>query len=211
MTYERLLDQLENSPVAKLMQIGDQTWVIVNTVHVLSFTFMVGSVLMVDLRLLGISARERSVTQMSRDVLPWTWGAFSIACVTGLLLFAYRASFYGQNTPMQSKMLAMMLAGANMALFHFWIWRSVADWDTARPPAAAKVAGALSLLLWVAVVALGRWTAFVGYHEQPSLHLGRSGADCGSASKRDPTRTASRELICRLKFTHGRGPYRCLL
>jgi hypothetical protein len=55
----------------------------------------------------------------------------------------------------------MALAGMNMLVFHFGAYRKVLDWDRRLPPpAAARVAGALSLALWIVVIFMGRWTGF---------------------------------------------------
>jgi hypothetical protein len=94
-------------------------------------------------------------------VLPWTWGAFVIAAITGSLLFSSNAAKYAHNAFFEGKMVLLAAAGVNMAIFHAFGLRDVARWDTAqRTPPAAKAAGAVSLLLWVAVVTCGRWIGF---------------------------------------------------
>jgi uncharacterized membrane-anchored protein len=101
------------------------------------------------------------VTELSREVLPWTWGFFVVAVLSGLLMFIGKPDAYLENLPFRLKLVFLALAGLNMAAFHLFAYRSVAAWDQDRPTLwAAKVAGALSLTFWITVVAFGRWIGF---------------------------------------------------
>ncbi len=143
--------------------ISGSTWAFptIESIHVFFLVIVVGTVAIVDLRLLGVASRNRSVSRLSNDVLPVTWGAFVMALITGGLLFTSRATHYLANWEFCAKMVMLLLAGANMLLFHFLTYRDVERWDNdAITPVAARVAGALSLLFWIAVVVLGRWIGF---------------------------------------------------
>jgi hypothetical protein len=101
------------------------------------------------------------VTELTREVLPWTWGLFAIAVASGSLMFISKASAYFANWPFRLKMLCLLLAGLNMMFFHIFTYRSVQLWDQDRPTLmGAKVAGVLSLTFWVCVVTFGRWIGF---------------------------------------------------
>ena len=143
--------------------IGFTWWFpLLESIHVLAIGIVVGSILMVDLRLLGVAARRYPASRMTRELVPWTWGAVCIAVVTGTGLFMTRATAYVENPAFQAKFLLLVLAFANMALFQFRTFRSVESWDTApATPLAAKVAGATSLILWAGVVLAGRWTGHI--------------------------------------------------
>jgi hypothetical protein len=130
------------------------------TVHVFSLVAVLGTVAFVDWRLIGLTGRGYSVTTLSRQALPWTWGGFALAVASGALMTAGQAGEYITNPAFQMKLLLMVLAGINMAAFHLIPWRTVSHWDTGAPPLAARLAGALSLALWVGVIACGRWIAF---------------------------------------------------
>ena len=97
-----------------------------------------------------------------RDVIPYTWGAFAVAATTGLLMFSSDAVHYGHNRLFQIKLVMLVLAGLNMAAFHLFGERDIERWDApgATTPMAAKAAGTISLLVWIAVVSLGRGTGF---------------------------------------------------
>jgi hypothetical protein len=138
------------------------------SIHVLTIALVVGSIAFVDLRLLGIASRDRSVTALTKDVLPVTWIAFVVAALTGLLMFISNAVNYAHNFYFQIKILLLVLAGANMLFFHFVSGRDVASWGNAADatPFRARLAGGASLMLWVGVVGFGRW---IGFTLQPHL------------------------------------------
>jgi uncharacterized membrane protein len=157
----RLCAWLESTPVATA--IRESTWLFptIETIHVLSIVLVVGSITMLDLRLLNLASRDRSVTDVYEDVMPWTRASFVVAAIAGGLLFSSSATKYYHNVPFRMKMCVLLLAGINTAYFELWTRRSIADWDrTARTPRAAKLAGGISLVLWICVVACGRWIGF---------------------------------------------------
>jgi uncharacterized membrane-anchored protein len=108
---------------------------------------------------------RRAFTRVSNEMLRFTWVAFGVAVITGALMFVANASTYYVNTAFRLKLVALVLAGVNMAIFQHLTLRSVAGWDhQVRPPTAGRVAGALSILLWIAVIFFARWIGFTkGY------------------------------------------------
>lgn len=153
---------VEASGVAVFMRENAIAFPLAEAVHVLGLSVVVGSIGMVDLRLLGVSARSHAVTRYAGEILPWTWGAFAVAATTGLLMFSSAATKYAANLPFLIKMGLLACAALNMLVFHLITQKSVAQWDNDTPtPLGAKVAGGLSLVLWIGVVAAGRWIGFV--------------------------------------------------
>jgi hypothetical protein len=148
---------LENLPVA--VYIGESWWFpFLESIHVLAATFLVGSILMVDLRLLGLAARSHAASRVTREVLPWTRSAFAVAALAGLGMFISQANRYVDNRAFQVKAVLLILAGINMAVFHLGTVRSIPRWDTAAATSpAAKLAGVGSLLLWIGIMLAGRW------------------------------------------------------
>ena len=160
-----LISSLESSGVAESIRENDLLFPLIEAVHVLAICLVVGSILVVDLRLLGFASTRWSVGSVTRTILPLTWGAFAVAVLSGALMFISNAAKYLGNGFFIAKMVLIGIAGLNRLLFHFIGARDLSKWeDAARPPLAARLAGGLSLLLWVAVVACGRW---IGFTMQP--------------------------------------------
>jgi uncharacterized membrane protein len=152
---------LQNSAVGSFISVSTWAFPTIETVHVFALVIVVGTIAIVDLRLLSVASRNRSVSQLSNDVLPITWTAFCLAAVTGGLMFSSKAVEYLANWPFRIKMALLALAGLNMIYFHFMTYRTVHKWDSAdRAPSAARFAGALSLTFWIGVVVFGRWIGF---------------------------------------------------
>ena len=161
MTYQSLLEYLQSLPFAVAILEGESWFPLFESLHVLAITLVVGTIGIVDLRLLGWASLDRSVGRVSDSVLPVTWCAFALAVATGALLFCSNATVYGHNTFFIIKFVFIGLAGLNMLVFQLFTRRDLQIWgDAAHPPAAARAAGALSLLFWVAVVLCGRWVGF---------------------------------------------------
>jgi hypothetical protein len=161
MTIDQLLNLIQHTSLATFVHEGNWGFPLAECLHVLSITIVFGSILMMDLRLVGLASRDSAVTKLSKEVLPYTWVAFGCAVITGAILFISRAEVYWHNPQFELKFLFMALAAANMLVFHFGAFRRVADWDAVLPPPpAARLAGALSISLWIAVVFFGRWIGF---------------------------------------------------
>src|SRR5205823_8901515 len=119
-----------------------------------------GSVAMFDLRLLGWIMRKAPVSEVVDRLLPWTIGAFVIMVISGTLLFYAIPLRSYQNIFFRTKMLLLLVAGLNVWVFHSRVFPSVAAWDLEGiPPRRARVAGALSIALWIGVVFSGRMIA----------------------------------------------------
>jgi hypothetical protein len=134
---------------------------IVESVHVWAMSVFFGLVVMFDLRLLNWTFRKVPVSEFNRRVLPWTITAFVIMVISGTLLFYAIPLRSFQNIFFRTKMLLLLLAGLNVWFFHARVYPAVANWDTeAPPPRTARVAGALSLVLWICIVVSGRMIAY---------------------------------------------------
>lgn len=161
MTIDTVLQALYDTGLAAQIRENEFAFPWIESVHVLAITLVVGSIAILDLRLLGWASRDRAVTRLSADVLPVTWAAFGVAVLSGSLLFASNAPKYLENPYFRAKLVLLVLAGLNMLMFQLLVRRNLAGWDAGRPtPAAARVAAALSLVLWTCVVACGRWIGF---------------------------------------------------
>lgn len=161
MSLQALIAFFETSGVADSIRENDNLFPLIESIHVLAISLVVGSILAVDLRLLGLASMTRSVSRVTRGILPLTWCAFVVAVGSGGLLFISNATKYLANGYFVAKMLLIVIAGLNMLVFHFIGVRDQPRWDNGIGlPLKARFAGALSILLWVAVVTCGRWIGF---------------------------------------------------
>jgi hypothetical protein len=158
---DALLGALEEGSIASAMR--DSIWLfpVVETIHIIGFSILVGAVVMFDLRILGISKRI-SVRLLARHLLPWSVAALLLIVPTGTLMFASEASDLVGNRAFVVKMLLLMLAGANAAAFHLGSFRNAERWDQNTPaPTGAKLHAAVSMLIWAGVITCGRLIAYL--------------------------------------------------
>jgi hypothetical protein len=137
----------------------------VDTVHTLGIILVAGTIMLLDLRLLGLALRSVPVAQVVARIVPATLGGFGLMVVSGSLLFSTEAVKMYHSPAFRIKMLLLALAGLNALIFHRTIYRDVAHWDPASVvPARARLAGLLSLVFWIAIIAAGRAIAYApGY------------------------------------------------
>ncbi len=162
MNIESALIWLQSTWIATAVAENDILFPWIESVHVLAIVLVVGTISIVDLRLLGVASLDISAKRLMRDVIPYTWGAFAIAAITGSLMFSSDATHYAHNRLFQIKLVMLVLAGLNMAVFHLFSERDIERWDApgATTPVAAKAAAVISLMAWITVVSLGRGTGF---------------------------------------------------
>jgi hypothetical protein len=155
---------LQNSALSEWMRGSLKAVPIINALHVMSIATVFGTIFLVDLRLLGLANTQRSLSRMHHELVRWTWLAFGISFITGVLMFMVNAVTYHRNTAFWLKMGAIVLAGVNMLVFERVTAKSMPSWDKGVTPPAARTAAAVSLVLWLAVIFLGRWIGFTkGY------------------------------------------------
>ncbi len=151
---------LEYLPLAQ--HIGATWWFpLMESVHVVSVTLMFGAILMLDLRVLGLAAVRYPVRTMTRELVPWSAAALGIASVTGIAMFITRASAHAVNPAFQIKMLLLVLAGLNVAVFHLMVFPRDIDLSAEDVAPALRLVAASSIALWIGVMLAGRWIGHI--------------------------------------------------
>lgn len=153
-------DWVQSSSVGQAMAASPSLFPLVECLHVLFVAVMMGTIAFVDLRLMGLINLQRPASKTLREMLPFTVGSFLVVTVTGTLLWTAHPLQYLQNGPFVAKMVLLAAAGINILVFHGVTQRSIRHWDLGQVPMRVLLAGCTSLLLWVAVVACGRWIGF---------------------------------------------------
>lgn len=152
---------VEQLAFAKAMREWLWLYPSVEIVHIFGLAILVGSVVMFDLRVLGLS-KGISVRALSRHLLPWSVGALVLIVPTGFLMFSAHASDFIANRAFQLKMALLFTAGLNAVFFRTGPYQTVKAWDVAVPaPLVAKLSVAVSILLWIAIISCGRLLAYL--------------------------------------------------
>ena len=161
MDLSPLLKSLELTPVAVGIRNSLYYFPMLEASHVIAFSLVFGTILIVDLRLLGIASRNRTFDRLSDDLMKWTWVAFVVVVITGALMFTTNARVYVDNTAFRIKMALIALAGVNMAVFEFTAGKHIHLWGSdPKAPTVGRIAGALSIFLWICVIFAGRVVGF---------------------------------------------------
>jgi cytochrome bd-type quinol oxidase subunit 2 len=129
---------------------------IVQTVHLLGIAVIMSSVVLLDLRILGLALPSQDVQELTRRVMPWVWWTLPVMLLSGSMFVFARPRRYFTNPIFGLKFALLLPAIALAAVLHFVSIRKPDDWRT-------KLVAALSLLLWVGVVLAGRWIAYADY------------------------------------------------
>jgi hypothetical protein len=154
-----LLSWLEATRPAEFIRESEWAFPTIESAHVIALTLVIGTITVVDLRLLELASTNRTYAELAREVLPWTWGAFALAATSGTMLFISQPLAYFDNWAFRTKFALLLLAGLNMLIFQLITGRDISRWNAAVPR-AGKIAAMLSLLFWIAVVFFGRRIGF---------------------------------------------------
>jgi len=153
---------LEQTAVGSAVRESLWLFPVIETVHLLGMAALLGTVTVFDLRLLGWALPRQRVSELAKRLFPWSWAGFAVQVITGGLLFSSEAVHVYANPAFRVKMMLIILAGVHALVFHWTVYRNVAAWDEGDTlPLAARAAGLISILIWVGVVAAGRFIGFV--------------------------------------------------
>ena len=152
---------IEASGLGQAMRQSLWLYPIVEIVHIVGL----GAAFRLDRRArpaaAGAVGKAISVRKLAGHVLPWTAASFVLIVPSGLAMFVAHASDFIGNPVFLLKMGLIFAAGINAAVLHAGAFRTVGAWDVeATPPGAVRLAGGLSLLLWISVIACGRLLAY---------------------------------------------------
>jgi hypothetical protein len=136
------------------LQYSELTSFMVESTHILGFVLSIGTIALLDFRLLGLWMRREPPSLLFRETAPWTLAGLVIMVFSGLLLYSQNITHYNASGPFRFKMVGLAVAIAFNYTIHWRVARSAVS------PAMLRVVGSVSLLLWMSVVAGGLFIAF---------------------------------------------------
>lgn len=164
MSLVRLCEWLASTSWSIALHESRYVFLIVLATHVLTLTVFVGTAVMVDLRLLGVTLTRVPVSEVVTRLGRWSRAGFFVMITTGSLLFYAAPTARYENLFFRAKMTALVLAIANVWVFDRRVYSTVAGWDTDPvPPRAARRAAAVSLVLWGFIITAGRMIPYQQY------------------------------------------------
>jgi hypothetical protein len=161
MNLAAFLQWLAASALATKIRDSLLLFPLLESIHVLGLGLVFGTILVLDLRMLGLASTHRPFQRVASDILKWTWAAFALTALTGSLMFLTNAPVYFHNSYFRAKMLLLLLAGVNMFIFERTTGLRAHQWgESPSAPPAGRAAAAVSIALWVAIIVMGRLIGF---------------------------------------------------
>ncbi len=160
-------------------------WGLLEGTHLLMLMLFFGTILMVDLRLLGVAFKEQPVSVISNKILKLTVFSMVVVMVTGVVLFFSKPEEYWHNIWFRTKLVLLAVAIINVAVFHKLVQKNQAEWDSApKPPSKARISAIISIASWVAVIGCGRLIAYNWFEcGKPQPAWVNSAQGCAISSK----------------------------
>jgi hypothetical protein len=167
MPIDAWLQGLEQTALAVRIRDGLYLFPFLESAHVIGLTIVFGTILVIDLRLLGLASSHRPFERIAGDTLKWTLAAFVLTAITGALMFITNAGVYFHNTYFRVKVLLLVLAALNAIGFELTARRHVSRWgDSGSPPPLARAIAVASLVIWLGVIVTGRMIGFTATRAQ---------------------------------------------
>ncbi len=140
-------------------------WAVLEATHVLTRMLFAGTIIVVDLRMLGVIFRTVPYSTLNNKVLPLTVAGFALLILTGAILFFAEPLKYYHSVWFRLKMIFLLVAAANIFWFHHRTHKTIAEWDAQEStPTGVKTAAAVSLASWALVIIFGRLIAFTWFN-----------------------------------------------
>jgi hypothetical protein len=161
MSIFEICQWIQDSSVGTGIRESTYVFPLIEASHVLGLAVSVGTIAIVDLRLIGAALTKEPVTDVIEQLQPWTLSGFVLQFISGGFLFWSEAARLYPSYSYRAKFIFMFFLGVNALLFHTTIYKSVDKWNhAAATPFRARMAGWIGITFWAAVIFFGRWTAY---------------------------------------------------
>ena len=138
--------------------INDSKWLFpaIEGVHIVALALLFGTIFLLNLRLLGVGVRQRSVSELALELEPWTLCSLVVILISGVFLFASEATKSFRSTPFRIKIVLLVTAIA----FHYIVSQRIVRREGGHHPFLAKTSAVFAIALWVSVGFAGRAIGF---------------------------------------------------
>ena len=161
MTLFGLIHWINETAFSYYLRESELAFPLTEAVHLIGLGISVGTILWIDLRLMGLAMTRIRASEIVSRLEPWAIGGFIVMFASGALLFLGKPDNYYATSAFKLKMVLLPLAGLNVLIFHKRVWPGVARWDEGPAiPWQARAVGVVSASLWIVIIVLGRWTAY---------------------------------------------------
>ena len=161
MSFSAFCEWLSQTPLSIYLRFAPYPFPILIIIHIFTIALFAGMTIIGNLRVLGWTLRSVPVSQVINPFRIWKWAALAILLATGLLMAISDPEEYRTNIMFWISLVVLVLAGWNAATFRFGVYKSISKWDESPvAPANARRWAKISLCLWIALVFIGRATAF---------------------------------------------------
>src|SRR5580700_8399222 len=129
MSIESICQAIQDSSIGMSLRESTYMWPAIEATHVMSLALSVGTITLVDLRLIGATMRDEPVTDVIEQTQPWSLAGFVLAFISGIFLFWSEAGRLYPSYSFRFKMICIVLLGVNAMLFHSTVYKSVEQWN----------------------------------------------------------------------------------
>ncbi|MEP6960631.1 MAG: DUF6644 family protein [Acidobacteriota bacterium] len=142
-------------PANNPLNMNEWAFPVTEVFHILGFALLIGTIMLVDLRLLGFGLKRQSTADVVRDMAPWTMLGLVVVLISGPLIFSSDPGLYVYNQSFRFKITMLILA----IIYNWTIHRKVAM--SPSPGGAGVLVGGISILMWTSIIFAGIFIAFV--------------------------------------------------
>lgn len=154
-------DWMASTPLSQ--QLQNHLWIVPTSqsIHIVCICVVFTSALMINLRLLGVGASGRSISQLTDSLVPWMWRGLAVLLLTGTVQTIAEPVRQFVTPVFWAKMGMILVAAAMTAVFARKVRANAARWDAAAArPAGARAFAIGSSILWIAIIVCGRFIAY---------------------------------------------------
>ena len=142
-------EALEQMSWVKTFSTTGWMYASVSVIHYLTMFWFIGSMALIDLRVMGMAARKRNLTELSTQIFPWAWTGFVLAIISGFLMFTADAGDWAPDPVFHVKLVMIILS----VVFAILVQRGAPKWaELPEIPVSAKVIAGIGLLLWILTI-----------------------------------------------------------